>query len=254
MKSEQSKVADQVPAGLAPIMQDSNFRTLGLHGEQERLLVSLIVTHGIVTKSTWGASTVFSSEELANAMWTLTRRRLVVARPLSVGTTYFMLSKSAASKLGLPPLWAKALEGDGKLRAFARLLFFTQYYPDAARISNEDVATAIGQCVGGLPQGFFRRQGVPDWLGFLRIDGHMTGVPTRSARSLRDDVLRMVAFDTVKSKLKQANFEWFWITARQSRADAVMALFRAFDVRCAPVTVVVMPELVALIPTKERTV
>jgi len=80
----------------------------------------------------------------------------------------------------------------------------------------------------------------------------MTGVPMRSARSLRDDVLRMLAIDTVKSKLKHANFGWFWITARQSRADAVTTMFKTFDVRSAPVTVVVMPELVALISTKER--
>ena len=165
-----------------------------------------------------------------------------------------MLSKFAASQLKLPSTSAKVPEGDGKVRAFARLLFFTQYYPDAVRASEDDLATAIGQCSVGLPQGFFRRQGTRDWLGFLRIDGHMTGVPMRSARSLRDDVLRMVAIEAVKHKLKQANFGWFWITARQSRADAVMTHFKTLDVRNAPLTVVVMPELVAVLPIKERTV
>ncbi len=254
MKFEHPNIANSFSTKRRSMVGDVRFQKLGLRGEPEELLVSLIVTHGIITKATWEATTVFSTEELSNVMWTLTRRKLVVARPLCVGTTYFMLSKSAASTLELPLTWGKALEGDGKLRAFARLLFFSQHYPDAVRLSKDDVASAIGQSAGGLPQGFFRRKGMPDWLGFLRIDGHMTGVPMRSAKSLRDDVLRMVALDIVKSKLKQANFGWFWISARQSRADAVMSLFKTFDVRCAPVTVVVMPELVALIPAKERAV
>jgi hypothetical protein len=236
------------------MMEKPSIAKLGLRGEPERLLLSLIVTHGIITKATWEAIGAFSNEELSNAMWNLTRQKLVVARPLCVGTTYFMLSKFAASELELPLASANALEGDGKLRAFARLLFFTQYYPDAVRVSKDDIVTEIGQSSLGLPQGFFHRQGTRDWLGFLRVDGHMTGVPMRSARSLRDDVLRMLAFDRVKNKLKQANFGWFWITARQSRADAVMEKFKTFDVRNAPVTVVVMPELVAVIPTKARSI
>lgn len=254
MKPELSPVADASFVGVRTIVDESRIQKLDIHTDPERVLLLLIATHGIITKVTWERNKAYSSNDLSNAMWTLTRRKLVVARPLCVGTTYFMFSKSAASTLGLPPTWAKSLEGDGKLRAFARLLFFTQHYPDAVRISKEDVATVIGHGAGGLPQGFFRRQDMTDWLGFLRVDGHMAGVPKRSAKSLRDDVLRVVALDTVKSKLKQANFGWFWITARQSRADAVMALFKTLDVRNAPVTVVVMPELVALLPTKERTV
>ncbi len=253
MSREQSPSKPE-PVAALPFVEDSRFQKLDLHSDLERLLLSLIVTHGIIIKATWEATSDFSGQELSNAMWALTRRKLVVARPLCGGMTYFRLSKFAASTMSLAPSLAKDLEGDGKVRAYARLLFFTQYCPNAVRASEDDLAAAIGHCSGGLPQGFFRREdmGTRDWLGFLRVDGHMTGVPMRSARSLRDDVLRIVAFDMVKNKLKQANFGWFWITARQSRADAVMKQFKTFDVRSAPVTVVVMPELVTVIPKKER--
>ncbi len=253
MSLEQPPFTFASTATLAAV-EESRLQQLHIRTEPERLLLSLITTHGLITKTTWEASNAYSNQELSNAMWSLTRRKLVVARPLCVGTTYFMLSKFAASKLELPPTSAKALEGDGKVRAYARLLFFTQYYPDAVRVSKDNIVTEIGQCSSGLPQGFFRRQGTWAWLGFLRVDGHMSGVPMRSARSLRDDVIRMVAFETVQRKLKQANFGWFWITARQSRADAVMTQFKTFDVRNAPVTVVVMPELLAVVPMKERTI
>lgn len=253
MSREQSPSKPE-PVAALPFVEDSRFQKLDLRSDPERLLLSLIVAHGIITKATWEAAGAFSGTELSNAMWALTRRKLVMARPLCGGMTYFRLSKFAASTMSLAASLAKDLEGDGKVRAYARLLFFTQYCPNAVRASENDLVTAIGQSSGGLPQGFFRRHGIRDWLGFLRVDGHMTGVPMRSARSLRDDVLRMVAFDAVKRKLKQANFGWFWITARQSRADAVMTQFKTFDVRNAPVTVMVMPELVALLPVKERTV
>ena len=253
MIPKEPQVANSTPMATQAMAGDALVDKLDLRTEPERLLLSLIVTHGIITKTTWEGSSAYSSTELSNAMWRLTRRKLVVARPLCCGITYFMLSKFAASTLAIPQTWAKALEGDGKVRAFARLLFFTKYFPDAIRASKEDVAAIIGQSAGGLPMGFFTRKGSSDWLGFVRIDGHMTSVATRSARSLRDDVLRMVAFKGIKALLKQRNFEWFWITARQSRADAVMTQFKTYDVRKAPVTAVVMPELVALIPAKEST-
>jgi len=71
-------------------------------------------------------------------------------------------------------------------------------------------------------------------------------VPVRSARSLRDDVHRLIAIEAVRQKLKQRQFAWVWITARQARADAVLELFKKFDVGKAPVTPVVMPELISI--------
>ena len=122
----------------SPVVDDSRLQELDLRTEPERLLLSLIITHGIITKATWEASNAYTNKQLSNSMWNLTRRKLVVARPLCVGIMYFMLSKFAASQLELPPTSAKALEGDGKVRALARLLFFTQYHPDAASFESTD--------------------------------------------------------------------------------------------------------------------
>lgn len=245
-----------VPAtGQTPLRSSVNecaAEKLGIKLETELHLLSLILTHGIITKATWQATAGFSVDDLSRAMWSLTRRRVVVARPLFPGTMYFMLSEAAASTLQLPPTRAKALHGDGKLRAFARLQFFTVYFPNATRLSKPDLAVRLGQPVDGLPVGFFTVADKMDWLCFLRIDGHMTSVPMRSARSIRDDVVRSVSVVGIREKVKQKRFEWYWITARQSRADAVMKLFKTLDVGKARVTTVVMPELLPLIPKTER--
>ncbi len=225
---------------------------LGVQSEAECQLLSLIMTHGIITKATWQATTGFSVDDLSNAMWSLTRRRLVVARPLYPKTTYFMLSTLAASMLELPTSRAKALHGDGKLRAFARLQFFTSYFPNAMRLAKGDMVDRLGGSLDGLPLGFFTLTDREDWVGFLRIDGHMTSVSMRSVRSIRDDVVRAVGVVSIREMLKQKRFEWYWVTARQSRADAVMKLFSTLDVGKAPVRAVVMPELLPLIPKTER--
>ncbi|MEO8271080.1 MAG: hypothetical protein ABI557_15265 [Aureliella sp.] len=243
---------DRVP--LRSPLEECAAEKLGVQSEAECQLLSLILTHGIITKATWQATTGFSVDDLSNAMWSLTRRRLVVARPLYLKTTYFMLSTLAASILELPTSRAKALHGDGKLRAFARLQFFTVYFPNAARLSKCDLAERLGKPVDGLPVGYFTLADRADWFGFLRIDGHMTSLPMRSARAIRDDVVRAVSVEDIREKIKQKRFEWYWITARQSRADAVMKLFKTLDVGKARVTTVVMPELLPLIPKTERSV
>lgn len=241
---------DRVP--LRSPLQECAAEKLGIKSEAECLLLSLILTHGIITKATWQAATGFSADDLSNAMWSLTRRRLVVARPLVPETMYFMLSELAAATLELPLTRAKALHGDGKLRAFARLKFFTSYFPNATRLSKCDLAERLGKPMDGLPVGFFTLADKADWFGFLRIDGHMTSVPMRSVRSIRDDVVRAIGVEAIKEKLKQKRFEWYWVTARQSRAENVMKLFKNLDVGKAPVRAVVMPELLSLIPKTER--
>lgn len=234
---------------LETILDEAGLTKLGKLSDEESVLVALILEHGLVTKATWisiadGERRV---ETFSNAMWTLTRRKLVVARPLFQGTMYFSLSKAVVSKLNLPSVRATSFDAAAKLNAYARLLLFTHYLPKATQIRKAQLAQQLGQPVIGLPTGFFGRLDEPGWLGFLRVDGHMRGAPSRSARSIRDDVHRLIQIVAIRTKLKQRQFGWVWITARQSRADVVLEHFKKFDVGRAPVEAVVMPELLSIV-------
>ena len=224
---------------------------IGRLSPAEHVLFSLISAHGFIVKSTWqylsnGSNEV--EEAMASAMWSLTRRGLVVARTLHHGKTYFMLSASSIAKLGLPTFKSEPLAESAKLRTYARLLFYTQYNSTAIKIDGDELARKLAEPSHGMPPGFFGSTSNPGFLGFLRVDAHIHTSPVRSAQVLRHDVLRLIKFVSIRERLKSKQFELAWVTATQARADAVMSHFRSYDrIGKAPIKVFVFSELVPLV-------
>ena len=92
---------------------------LGRVSEREQLLLSLIVTYGFIVKSTWmrlSNGNKDSEDAMASAMWTLTRKRMVIARTLHHGISYFMLTEATATTLGLPKFRSQPMSEASKLR------------------------------------------------------------------------------------------------------------------------------------------
>jgi len=219
--------------------------------EREQLLLSLIVTYGFIVKSTWmqlSNGNKDSEDAMASAMWSLTRKRMVTARTLHHGISYFMLTEATATKLGLPKFRNQPMSEASKLRMYARLLFFTRYDSTATSIEPNELNQRLGVPSYGLPQGFYLRGSDPGFLGFLRVDTSIHTSPVRSAQVLRHDVLRLVKFVAIQERLRIKKFDFTLITATQSRADAVLSLFRTYDcIGKAPIKTIVAPELVPLI-------
>ena len=164
------------------------------------------------------------------------------------GKTYFMLSASSIAKLGLPTFKSEPLAESAKLRTYARLLFYTQYNSTAIKIDGDELARKLAEPSHGMPPGFFGSTSNPGFLGFLRVDAHIHTSPVRSAQVLRHDVLRLIKFASIRERLKSKQFELAWITATQTRADAVMSHFRSYDrIGKAPIKVFVFSELVPLV-------
>ena len=215
---------------------------LGRVSEREQLLLSLIVTYGFIVKSTWmrlSNGNKDSEDAMASAMWTLTRKRMVIARTLHHGISYFMLSEATATKLGLPKFRSQPMSEASKLRMYARLLYFTRYDSTATSIEPNELNQRLGVPSYGLPQGFYGRSSDPEFLGFLRVDTNIRTSPVRSAQVLRHDVLRLVKFIAIQERLKMKKFDFTLITATQSRADAVLSLFQTYDrIGKAPIKII----------------
>ena len=224
---------------------------LGTMTATEKWLLDSIMDHGIITKETWVTPPPrrkWTATEMSSAMWSLTRRKIVVARPLHHGKTYFALSASTVHKLGLPENKGKELAEFAKLRVYAQLLFFTAYDKTAKRLRRDELAVRIAEPTHGLPQGFYARARKKNFLGFTRVDTHLSTLPMRSAQTLRHDVFRFVSLPSVRERIKNKTFEFTWITATQDRADAVMQIFCGYDrIGKAPIRVIVMKELVPLV-------
>ena len=226
------------------------FNCLGKTNKAERILLSLIVTHGFIVKSTWARLDTgrgADAELYTNAMWSLTRRKLVVARCLHHGKTYFALSPASVAKLSIDPKRGEPLAEKSKAVAYGRLLFFTEHELNALPVQKSSLYGLLGEESRGLPSGFYYR-GKKLPLGFVRFDNHLSSAPIRSAQTLRHDAFRLAGFEQLRNAFKAKTFEFSWVTATQARANAVMKHFTAYSkVGKAPIRVCVYPELVPLI-------
>lgn len=225
---------------------------LGPLSDIEIVFLNLVLEHGFIVKSTWinlPIAQSMTSTAMAKVMWRLTNSRILTARPLIHGRNYFALSPVAAGKLRIrtspkqPPL-------SSLIRCLARLIYFTELEMDAFKLETSQLARRLdGEPTYGLPPCFFGRLADPEFLGFLRVDGQLLNsrhrsAAIRNAQVLRHDVFRLVKFTRVRQLIKDKQFELTWITASQSRADAMLKYFRQYDhIGKAPIKTVVVPEL-----------
>ncbi len=219
----------------------------------EQELLGLLIKYEMITKQTWEllCKDAASIEQYSRAMWSLTKRKWVVARPLHDAKMYFVLSKDLVAKIGLPTERSKPMVHATRFRKYAQLLYLTKYEPSAHRLDRDQVETMLGQVVVGMPLRFVKQRRDEDRISFVRIDQATNGSSKHAAQAIRKDVYRLIGFEAVRQKLKQRKFDWTWITATQSRADAVLAAFRQYEIGKAPVNVLVFNELVPLLMPKE---
>jgi hypothetical protein len=226
---------------------------ISLLSRSEQELLALLIKYEMITKQTWEllCQDAASIEQYSRAMWSLTKRKWVVARPLHDAKMYFVLSKDLVAKFGLPTQRSKPMAHATRFRKYAQLLYQTKYEPSAYRLDRDQVETMLGQVVVGMPLRFVKQRRDEDRISFMRIDQATNGSSKHAAQAIRKDVYRLIGFEAVRQRLKQRKFDWTWITATQSRADAVLAAFRQYEIGKAPVNVLVFNELVPLLIPKE---
>ena len=234
------------------ISEQQLIKGLGPLSDFEISLLTLIVEHGMIVKSTWLTlpfAEAMTSVEMARAMWRLTNRRILVAHQLFPGKMWFTTTNSTNVKLRMP-VSKKPLSVSAMIRCFARLQFFTEIQPTAYKLEPAQLVRKLdGEPTYGLPPGFYGRDTDEEVLGFFRVDGHLENASTRAsvtraAQVLRHDIFRLVKFKRIQQLLKNKKFEFTWITASQWRADAVLEQFQQYNhIGKAPINALVVPEL-----------
>ncbi len=219
--------------------------------EVELLLLEFIAKHGLVTKSIWLTAqplSKISPNSIASAIRNLTRRKIVVARPLHFGIFYFAFAKRSVEGLRLPPRLGNPLNEKDKLRAYARMLVFAHHKPTFEQLDKNALSERLGEPLHGFPRGFYKDTIDKTLLGFMRVDSYIQSSPDRSAQVLRSDVLRLVSVQGIVDLIKRKQFEITWVTATRHRAESVIKRFRSYErVGSAPINIIVLPELIPLV-------
>ena len=210
--------------------------------EIELTILSHISRFGLTTSDVWGVAPELKAllrSEVSAAIRKLNRSSLITSGWLHHGRHYFVLTEKGTQILGLINGKNGLLSESVKLRAYAGLLLVCSLRSELQILDTADVGVKLNANLNGLPNGFALMQNNPNRLAFIRVDSSPHAKPSRSAQSIRGDILRFAKHPVTRPMMQRTDFEYVWITVTQPRANSVLEHFRKYDrVGKSPITVV----------------
>lgn len=179
----------------------------------------------------------------------LVHKKLLLPGSLYHGRHYFVLSSAAAQLLQIDSSRSGLLSEPMKLKAYARQQLVCITRPDLALIGSgrSTYQLLLGVATDGFTVANTGDNSVAKFA-FIRVDTSFASRPSRSAQTIRNDILRFAKLPKVAARMQAQCFEYIWITMTPRRAEAVKQHFRKYHrVGNSPITIVVMPQLLPLV-------
>lgn len=188
--------------------------------------------------------------EIGAAVRTLIHKKLLVPGWLYHGRHYFVLTGMAARLLNVANGASGLLSEPAKLKTYARQQLICIARQDLQLLGNG--VQRAHQPELRVPTDGFAIQLATDAtlinVAFIRVDASFASRPSRSAQTIRHDILRFAKLPVIATHMQAQRFEYIWITMTPHRAEAVKAHFcRYHRVGNSPITIVVMPQLLPLV-------
>lgn len=219
----------------------------------ELALLAHVANVRLTTKDVWEHAPDLAGlprSEVGAAVRELIHKKLLVPGFLYHGRHYFVLTSAAAQLLKVAIGVSGLLSEPVKLKAYARQQLVCTVRHDL-KLLGSGVKQVFLPSLEVPMDGFAMRQTTDATvanIAFIRVDSSFAGRPSRSAQTIRNDILRFAKLPALAAHMQAQRFEYIWITMTSRRAEAVKTHFRKYHrVGNSPITIVVMPQLLPLV-------
>ena len=216
----------------------------------EERLIDQVSTFGMTTRLVWTKTPSlqeFSEIEIVQGIRNLTRQGVLEPHPLHHGRFYFALTTSAAKQKNVESTQGGPFSEREKYCAYAKLLTGIVYLPHSIPVTGRKLDALLGRDSKGLPN-ILMADNEKRLLFWIRIDSCPYSIPSRTAQQLRNDLFRIEKLGSMRTLIKQKQFEIVLLSCTLQRSDAILEQFRSYSrVGASPVRPVIVPELLPLL-------